>query len=223
MTELHSFISSCRRLDDGFFAMSPDDEWRLGGVLHASSETRFAAVRKASVKDSDYEFKGLWALPGGMVRTTIGKNDCEQAVRFAVENRAAREAGIRTGGPSDCILASHLGPVVTSYTAKGSKRYTLVTAMVCSVSASSDLAAGDHSVDAACWMGTSPDWRMFAPANRLILGHLAWPALTETQRDQATEPLLDAIARCGKWANEIGLTPATAPWEDTSKWQHAWP
>jgi hypothetical protein len=155
-----------------------------------------------------------------------GRHSFEEALWFAVEDRALGEAGISTDDCSEYLPASHLGPVVTSYTAKGSRRHTLVTVMTCSVSAPSDLSARDHSVDAAYWMETPPDWSTLAPANRLILGHLAWNALSRTQQDQATEPLLAAIAQCARWADEIGLAPAAAPWDDPddlSKWRLAWP
>lgn len=226
MTDYWTFLASCKCLDDGFFATSPEAAWRVGSVLHARWYDRFAAVRKAPVRCSRYEFEGLWALPGGMVRMQGGRHGCEEALRFAVENRTTREAGIPTGCCSEYLPASHLGPVVTSYTAKGSRRHTLVTAMTCSVSAPSGLSAGDRSVDAACWMETPPDWSTLAPANRLILGHLAWDALSRTQQDQATEPLLAAIAQCAGWADKIGLTPAAAPWDDLddlSMWRLAWP
>ncbi len=155
-----------------------------------------------------------------------GRHSFEEALWFAVKDRALREAGISNGGCSEYLLASHLGPVVTSYTAKGSRRHTLVTAMTCSVSAPLGLSAGDHSVDAAYWMETPPDWSTLAPANRLILSHLAWNALSKTQQDQAMEPLLAAIAQCTEWADEIGLAPAAAPWDDLanlSKWRMSWP
>jgi hypothetical protein len=161
-----------------------------------------------------------------MVRMQGGRHSFEEALWYAVKGRALREAGISTDGCSEYLPASHLGPVVTSYTAKGSRRHTLVTVMTCSVSAPSDLSARDHSVDAAYWMETPPDWSSLAPANRLILGHLAWNALSRTQQDQATEPLLAAIAQCAGWADEIGLAPAAAPWDDPddlSKWRLAWP
>lgn len=226
MTNYRTFLASCVCLDDGFFATSPEAAWRVGGVLHARWNDRFAAVRKAPVRCSRYEFEGLWALPGGMVRMPGGRYDCEQALRFAVEHRAAREAGILPGRCSAYLPASNLGPVVTSYTVKGSIRHTLVTVMTCSVSAPLNLSAGDYSVDAACWMETPPDWSTLAPANRLILSHLAWHALSRTQQDQATEPLLAAIGQCAEWADEVGLARPVAPWEDLgelSKWRLAWP
>lgn len=226
MTDYRTFLESCQSLDDGFFATSPEAAWRVGSVLHARWGDRFAAVRKAPVQCSRYEFEGLWALPGGMVRMQGGRHSCEEALRVAVEGRATREASMPAGRCSDYLPASHLGPVVTSYTAKGSRRHTLVTAMTCSVSAPSDLSAGDHSVDAACWMEMPPDWSTLAPANRLILGHLAWHALSRTQQDQAMEPLLAAIGQCAEWADEIGLPRAVAPWEnlvELSKWRLAWP
>lgn len=226
LTDYRTFLESCQCLTDGFFATSSEAAWRLGNVLHARCDDRFAAVRKAPVQCSRYEFEGLWALPGGMVRVSGGQRGCDEALRFAVEDRAVREAGILTGDCSEYLPAAHLGPVVTSYTAKGLRRHTLVTAITCSVSAASDLSAGDHSVDAACWMEMPPKWSTFAPANRLILGHLAWDALSMTQQDQATEPLLAAIAQCAEWADEIDLAPAAAPWadrDDLSKWRLAWP
>lgn len=222
VTDLHSFLASCRRMEDGFFATSPEVEWRLGGVLLAWSENRFAAVRKAPVDDGDYEFEGLWALPGGMVRTSGDERGCEEALRVAVEYRAVQESGILVG-TSRFSPTSRLGPVVTSYTAKGFRRYTLVTAMAGDVSFPSDLSPRDRSVDAACWTDSPPNWQTFAPANRLILGHLAWSSLNEAQRDQAMGPLVEAVTQCGAWAGEIGLTPAAAPWEDGSGWQLAWP
>lgn len=226
MADFQAFLQLCRTLDDGFLASFPQAAWRIGAILLARQRDRLAVVRKAPVQPGRYEFEGLWALPGGMVRATDASLEAEPAIRIAIETRAAKEAGIDFQLCSERLFAEALGPVITSYTAKGAKRYTLVAAMTCHVAGRLDLAKADHSVDATCWASLPPEWSTYAPANRLILGHLLWDVLGTDGQEDAREPIAEAVAQCALWAVEAGVAPAVAPWDSLEallKWKRAWP
>lgn len=220
MSGLAAFLGCCTVLPDGFAGLRPSAPWRVGGVLFATSEDRFAAVRKTA--RAGYEFSHLWALPGGMMRAPTAETSAFQPAD-SVAARAAAEAGLRPSGLSP--LAS-LGPIVTRYTARGQQRSTIIGAFTWETHRAPALSPSDPSVDTAAWMPRTADLALFAPANRLILGHLLWAGLSAEHRDRVREPLDQALSRCSTWADEVGAPLPAAPWDPTDRresWSQSWP
>lgn len=218
--ELDAFLRSIRPTCDGFAAWDDGDPWRLGAVLLARSEDGFAAVRKAPKRR--YGFSGLWAMPGGMVRARGENAAFERDVVDSVRARVAAESGLVV----ECLnWGSGLGPVVTSYEVSGLRRYVIIVACVCDIPKPVSLKVSDTSIADAIWSEVPPPWAEFAPANRLILGHLLWGELKPSERHNAQPALLAALAECTEAAREIDWPAPFPPWEDASSlqvWRASW-
>lgn len=216
-----AFLEAARRTVDGFAAHADSDEWRIGAVVLAQSSDRFAAVRKAP--KPGYDFSGLWAMPGGMVRPNAASGDFERVVEDALCIRAASESGLAV---SHLERASGLGPVVTSYDVAGTRRHVVVMAFVACLPQPVPLRVSDTSIADAVWSEIPPDWTAFAPANRLILGHLLWRSLDREQRRSAEAALFVALDQSTVAAREIGWPEPAPPWADEpalSDWGASWP
>jgi len=196
--------------------------WRLGGVVLAWSGETIAAVRKGP--RPDYAFSNLWALPGGMARRVSDGPASAAVLAEAVRQRASRETGL------DLKPLSHwrdLGPIVTEYVAAGAVKRTLVVVFDgVSDETSKELSSDDNSIGDATWLGLPPDPWMFAPANRLIVGHLLWSGLPEATRADWRQALRPALSHCAGAAKMAGVPPPPSPWSAASEleaWLQAWP
>lgn len=214
-----SFLAACVARD-GFVALGGADvEWRLGAVLFARHERKIAVVRKAPREG--YAFGGKWSLPGGMVRVN-GETDVGSAVVQSLAERARREAGLDLSGFK---LAEDLGPVVTSYHARGRERRTLITAFETDLDASEPLIPEDPSVDAARWADVD-DLPELAPANRLIVGHLVWEDLDDDAGNAGRPDIEAALRECSLAAARVSVSAPVAPWaaeDDLRAWRSSWP
>lgn len=219
--DLDDFLSSCSPQFDGYGAASASDAWRVGGVVFARAGGRFLAVRKAPKEE--YEFAGLWALPGGMIR---GQSDDESFLSTstrALSDRFAAETGVQ---PGPMMPAKFLGPVTTAYTVRGVRRYTVMTVFVSEPDDAQEPRSDDRSVSEAAWLKIFPDISTFAPGNRLILAHLLWPELDQTQRAEVRPLIMAAHAECAQAALEAGVASPAAPWDLSSTkdaWIGSWP
>jgi hypothetical protein len=227
--DLVEMLSRCRVQADGFLSLSESTLWRVGAVLFARRSRAFALVRKARVARGTYEFAGLCALPGGMARRrdpVVGFAwEPDDLLRASRLERAHREAGL---APEHlrALVAAPLGPIVTSYSAKGRQRFTLVVPFVCDVEAGAQLQVADESVDECFWMSVPPEWEGIAPANRVAIAHLLWSELDEGERAVARPHVLESTQRCSKWATMVGVPPVPPPWtasDELIAWRSAWP
>jgi hypothetical protein len=223
------FLERCRVQADRFICTIDDSMWRVGAVLLATKDDAFAVVRKAPVEAEDYEFSGLYVLPGGMVRTCdlsdakIRANAPALALR-SLRSRVRKEAGLEIAESCE-DPASELGPIVTSYRAKGQPRFTVVVAYRCSIESDLSLRTTDHSVDDVAWMKVPVAWARFAPANTMVIAHLLWPRLDESERRRARPHVEKAAGQCSAWATTLGLPRVPFPWADPRKlgsWRAAW-
>lgn len=215
------FLQAARRTDDGFAAHDTCDRWRIGAVVFARSGDQFAAVRKAP--KTGYGFSGLWAMPGGMVRPQVDSTDFERVVQDALSTRAAAESNLTI---RNFERAVGLGPVVTAYDVAGIRRHVVVMAYVAHLPHPDLLGVSDTSIAEAIWSEIPPDWIAFAPANRLILGHLLWASLDLAQRQSAESSLLAALDESTAAAEEIGAPVPAIPWADRASlevWGASWP
>lgn len=226
---LCTMVEHCLIQPDGFIALSDAIPWRLGAALFARNNDAFAAVRKAKVSDGKYEFTGLYALPGGMTRLDPNREErspsAQELLQGSLADRVSREAGLRRHQLSS-LAYSELGPIVTSYTAKGRKRFTLIAFATCEVDRTAELQTTDRSIDETSWMSIPPPWEQFAPGNRIALAHLLWNAIGPAACEQARLSVAEAADQCSEWAMSIGVEPVPAPWADSDhlrEWREAWP
>jgi hypothetical protein len=226
---LTRMLARCRVQQDGFVSLSETTPWRIGAVLFARRSGTFAVVRKAPVPGGAYEFAGLYALPGGMAR--VGEHaqgvtvSAGSVLEASLLERVHREAGLATEQLRE-LMPAPLGPIVTSYTAKGQQRFTLVVPLKCEVEAGAHLKVSDGSVDESSWMDVPPDWERFAPANCIAIAHLLWNEMDADQRAVARPHIDEAIRRSAAWATSIRVAPAPPPWAHSEKltdWHSAWP
>lgn len=226
---VQELLLRCISLPDGFLAPSIETRWRLGAVLMAECAGGFAVVRKAPVTNEAYEFAGLMTLPGGMVRLANWPDgetpfDAGKLTRYSLHARAKLEAGLDPSETKESVEAE-LGPIVTSYLAKGQQRFTLIVVYTCEVKAMASLAPNDHSVDEAIWVSKIDDWTRFAPANRLIVAHLRWSGLDSDEQEQARAAVESAAEECSAWARRIGLPTVPVPWASSTElkaWRSGW-
>jgi len=227
---IFDFLARCQPLSDGFAALEAGDIWRLGSVLYARAGASTALVQKASVYGEAYQFAGLWALPGGMVRAETGYNGnhhgCFDLIRQSLVSRAALECGLQLSDMIDLGTTDRLGPIVTSYTAKERQRFTLMTVQRCRVGTAVCLSSKDRSIASAEWHEPPLEWGQLAPGNRLALAHLLWAELSETQRTTARRAVEFALEQCADWAKTAGVVAPPSPWADgtaIARWRTAWP
>lgn len=214
--DLHEFLSNCSFQPDRFGATSAGAAWRAGGVVFARADSRFLAVRK-SLKEG-YDFAGLWALPGGMVRSQSDDESFLSTSRRALSDRFVAETGVQ---PGPITPARILGPVTTAYWVRGIRRYTVMTVFVSEPNVAQEPRPNDRSVSEAAWVEILPDLSTVAPGNRLILAHLLWSELDETQRAEVWPLVSAAHAECVQAASEAGVASPSAPW-DLSATKDAW-
>lgn len=178
--------------------------------------------------DGTYEFAGMYALPGGMVRAVTNPSGhnlaMDEILLASLCERVQREAGLQLFG-EDMPRPTNLGPLITSYRAKGQKRYTLVATYQIEHAIETGLEVGDRSVDAAFWEAIPPVWECMAPANCLALAHLVWGLLGEEQRLIARPAIGRSLDQCCEWAAAIGAPVAVPPWADAeslAQWRTGW-
>lgn len=220
------FLQGCSVLPDGFVGRD-GAEWRLGTVLLLRHAHAVAMVQKAAV--ADYEFSDAWSLPGGMVRARDwgdeGAIDPALLLVRSLAGRAEAEAGIALADFKGLGAALEFGPIVSSYTAKGRKRFVLLTVQSGRTASTIPLEPRDPSVQRAAWLGSPIDWARLAPANRVLLAHALWQDLDDAQRDDATSPVMQALQSCGAWGGEMGWARLAAPWdapEAIAAWRSSW-
>lgn len=225
------FLNECHFLSDGFVAGRLDDCWRLGGVLLASWRDQICLVQKAERSDEPYEYSGMWVLPGGMVRadhfTEITDNIDDSAVRQSLQYRTLIEAGLEPSHCSDWQPLDRIGPVITSYRAKGRQRFTLVMAHTCAAQSQTiGPAQLPPSISEVAWIDArNLSWEFLAPANRIILAHLLWdivsPDLTKADRGFIDS----AVKICAEWNVLCGFGAVPAPWassDELANWREGW-
>lgn len=220
-------IERCRVQPDGFLSLSESTPWRLGAILFARRSNAFAVVRKAPVSGGGYEFAGLHALPGGMARASRSLNgetgSPQDILKESLLDRVRREVGLTNENLHDPVFAP-VGPIVSSYTAKGRQRFTLIVPFTSEVGPAARLQVSDRSVDEASWMPIPPAWEGLAPGNLVALAHLVW---NEMGGSAAARPLVDGSARrCSEWAGSIGVAPVPPPWascDEITEWRASWP
>lgn len=218
---LDAFLARCRRQPDRFAAIHPNDAWRVGGVVFAGAGDRFIAVRKAP-KDG-YEFAGLWALPGGMVRVQDLDLPLSSSAATALSQRFEAETGLV---PEALTPVKTLGPVTTAYSVDNERRHTVMMVYTGEVEGMRDPRTKDPSISEAAWLTVMPDLATLAPGNRVILGHLLWQGLSLPQRQDAGPHIAEALIECTAAAAEAGITAPVAPWAPLpvkDAWIQGWP
>jgi hypothetical protein len=228
-TELQKLFRSCRAQPDGFVAPKLESAWRLGAVVLVACQGAFAVVQKASAGNNQYEFAGLLALPGGMVRVEDwldGRHDInvEALTVRSLNVRLAQEISLRIEDRSE-IVPTDLGPIVTSYFAKGAQRFTLIVTHTCEVAHELPIRSHHLSIDKAFWMPFGGQWHGLAPANCVAIAHLVWNRICLRDQALAKPYVEEAIGKCAAWGKELGWPHLPAPWahaNELARWRSAW-
>jgi hypothetical protein len=196
-------------------ASRPNDSgiWTFDGrigfgvvILLETSSGDLLLLKKAS--KSDYEFSGLFALPGGMIRAQqTADHDFPSDLERTIYDRLENEAGIFEHSLPHIAPAANT-PLVTSYTAKGSRRYTIVLPYLGQFKERANVESRSSSVQEPRWL----HWRevipllaQTAPANRLVIASYLWQRMDRTQRRDIAVSIDEAVQVCRGWACEVGL------------------
>ncbi len=205
MRSFEAIIESCSFQKDGFAAPTAETFWRLGAVcIIKGGEESYIAVQKAIRTDEAYEFSGLWSFPGGMVRchesinSSSGRSLKVSDVLTSLALRIAAEAGIDRGALQEFELFSELKPLVSSYTAKGEKRYTLIIPFRAELSDSISPMTSDASIMNAQAVRLSSIIPLMSPASSVY-------AMQCEAISSSTIARTDSMETCKRWALEAGF------------------
>lgn len=143
-----------------------DVDCAVGVVVFAYFEDRVVIVRKAPVEG--YEFSGMWAFPGGLVRGGDAGN-FQVALSASIKRRAQDEANIAIRDFALLDGAWGRGYPITRYTVWGVEKYTAVIPVLAKLNVDQTPLPGDRSISEAIWIPVSEMGDLeFAPANTLI-------------------------------------------------------
>jgi ADP-ribose pyrophosphatase YjhB (NUDIX family) len=177
----------------GLYLVPARVELAVGVVLVVRNSLDEVALIQKAAKEA-YEFSNLWAFPGGMVRGSNGS--FLDAVESSLRSRVGAEIGLGFGDVQP-LPTGELS--VTSYNAKGSRRFVLVLPFT--ACADGPLHPADPSIGASRWFAPSEIDVSMAPANLLVLcRYLEWRGypISEAQIDAVDE----AKQRCEAWRLE---------------------
>ncbi|MEW8552642.1 MAG: NUDIX hydrolase [Candidatus Thiodiazotropha sp.] len=160
----------------------------------------------------EYEFSGMWALPGGMIRGSADQQLYE-ALRDSLQKRVLSESGYDLSAALD-VKAIRIKPLpVTSYHARGALRHTLILPFITSDDNALLVPASDPSVTDSSWLRPAEILHQLAPANRLIVAWWLWPSLAPGVRGKIRSSVERAWRNCKANANIIGFPLPPVPWE----------
>jgi 8-oxo-dGTP pyrophosphatase MutT (NUDIX family) len=182
-------------------------KFAIGCVLLLHRDAEFVFIRKAP--KPDYEFSGLWALPGGVVRTSsepsadIEPEALSALAAASLRARASAECGW-DGREEELSLDLSVQPRMTSYGASGARRHALVYAFAANAAPGFAPIASDRSVSEARWMDPNDLIGQLAPANCLIVFSRIRDRLLPNERAQWIPHVEAAFASSSAWAAEVG-------------------
>jgi hypothetical protein len=207
-TRSQPWFGDLKHGEDGIWTIK-DGRCAVGIVLLTRYRDKVVLVRKAQV--TGYEFSGRLTLPGGIVRGPAGAtfDDCAEN---SIALRASRECGVDPDLLEDLRLDETGNPPVTSYTAKGSRRYTLVLAAHVTLRDAFAPKSNDQTVSEAFLTDMPLSWEEFAPANRLILAKTLSNDISEKEKAACTGQIDQALSFCNDAAATLGLPLFEHPW-----------
>lgn len=227
MNEAERFLSRCLVHSDGLTSPKSDDPWRVGVVAYIECDAAIALIQKSDGGTNDYEFEGLWAMPGGMVRGSEEhrSEDVGGAATRSLAQRTLVELGISIQSIQSRGYSSTLGPIMSQYNRNGKFKQTLLVVRDFHMELQTELTPNDPTIRDAQWI-FDLDWRSIAPANRVALSHLRWDYLDPTRKEAAGKPIQEALDICGNWARAVGLVSPPAPWDAAERladWKGSFP
>lgn len=187
----------------GFF--SDECGVTLGGVVlvQRPSSLEILCVRKAS--KPDYEFSGMWSMPGGMIRWQADSRTTFPACCFwSMASRCRMEAGVDIVQESDLSLATDLS-AISSYTAKGARRFVRILPFQYLGPTPTGVVAGDASVSEVRWWRVEEVLPRMTPANALLLWAMVgdqWQTASSANATRVQDAVAAAEAQCSTWAVE---------------------
>jgi 8-oxo-dGTP pyrophosphatase MutT (NUDIX family) len=180
----------------------------LGAVLVLTNPEKPECLMVRKAQRPGYEFSGMWAFPGGMVRLAGDTpKPLQEIVLDSLRDRVRAETGL-----SLAPLAGNRNqpPLVTGYLAKGQRRYTLVVPFELPTERAKEIlnapiSSHDSSVTAVAWIDPRSKWNRIAPANRVFAAATLWPILSEEERRAAQFEVEQALKLLNEWSKEVQL------------------
>lgn len=208
---LADLVAACTFLSDGFAARSSADAWRLGAIcILRTGKGKHLLVRKAHRVEEEYEFSGLWSFPGGMVRDvnkgaeTTGASLSFADVKRSLRKRILAETGLPADGITDLQVNPDSSPLVSSYTAKGQRRYTLIVPFLAKILGDPILSSDEPSVSEVKIESLEKALPSMSPANSILaMRELGWDS---TQIRDSSQ-----WALCTGWALQAGVDSVGRP------------
>jgi hypothetical protein len=190
-----------------------DGRFAIGAVLLIENDAGDIVVVTKAPKPG-YEFSGLDALPGGLLRSTggglIGQDHLRRIAVESLSARAKAEAGFL---PKVSPIPIDLNPPpMTSYTDRGARQYVVVLPHVARAPWDFSPVAADRSVTRARWANPIEVVPNLAPANCVIICAFIWPRLGSAAREKCRPLTEKAAAACQRWAQEVGIAPVDTTW-----------
>lgn len=184
----------------------------LGVVALIQRDDGFVRFIKKAPRP-DYEFSGLWTLPGGMVRSSTNQS-WSKALSDSLHRRVLLESGLELNSERNLEAIRVNPPPVTTYHAKGILRHTLVLPFTMTPDNLRFVDVNDPSVSDSRWLMPTDVLEWLAPANRLIVGWWLWPIITGNIREALRSPLERAWETCRDNAKFVCLPLPAKPWEN---------
>lgn len=189
-----------------------DGRFGIGASLVAERAcTRELLFARKSYR-SGFEGNGQFTFPGGMVRATAKEEGLERWLWSSLATRVASEIGLTLQTYEQVTPLDVTPPVVAAYTVKGQRRYTVILPFATSLAEEFCPRSQDATVYDPGWRTPMSCWSEITPTNRLIAAYYLWPRLSQVDRLSARPFLEEALAQASRWATEVCLPPARAPW-----------
>lgn len=200
----HPWMSGLHAAPVGFYVNAAGAG--IGAVLVVREKRSGTVLVVVKAVRPGYEFSGRCAFPGGMVRWMYPGEPFASACVRSLTDRVMREAGFELAQSHEpAVFAVQHPPPVTSYSARGARRHTVVLAFSASVERQRPLRTMDASVSEVRWLPPAEALSAMAPANTVIGARLLGAHMAVPERRHAAAAVQSARKCCDAWAAEIGL------------------
>ena len=159
-----------------------------------------------------FEGNDQLTFPGGMIRPQDRQKGMAHWMQDSLATRVAAEVGLEVQDYRRITPLEVTPPVVTTYIAKGQRRYTVILPFVLSMTQAFSPSTQDPTVYDPGWCTPVRVWREITPANRLIAAYYLWPRLSQWERAAAQPCLAEALQQSAAAAAAVYLPTPAAPW-----------
>ena len=189
-----------------------NERFGIGAVLVVErGQTRELLFARKAYRPG-YEGNHQWALPGGMVRPSASGGEMVSWIRASLSARVAAEIHLDLSSQGPISPLDGWPPVVAAYTARGSRRHTVILPFTLALTQRFCPRSHDPTVYDPGWHLPISLWSEITPTNRLITAYYLWSRLSEAERHAARPWLVEALRQATGWAAEAQLPGPAAPW-----------